>query len=112
MGPVESLKTFAFPHFFPQLWKTSGGDPTAGAAGVATVAHGSGADNFLSRLTPFEAFDYYLSFSVIFLSLQGSDNECDVPAKPPAPKAHAWISRAYGHQERSPGVETPSRKGT
>jgi len=71
MGPVESLKTFAFPHFFPQLWKTSGGDPTAGAAGVSTVAHGSGADNFLSRLTPFEAFDYYLSFSATLLPLQG-----------------------------------------
>ena len=33
-------KTFAFPHFFPQLWKTSGGDPTAAVAGEATVAHG------------------------------------------------------------------------
>src|SRR5689334_4242341 len=36
-------KTIAFPHFFPQLWKTSGGDPTLTnrfVAGEATVAHG------------------------------------------------------------------------
>jgi len=29
----------AFPHFFPQLWKTSGGDPTLQFAGDATLAH-------------------------------------------------------------------------
>jgi hypothetical protein len=44
-GPVEgsALKTLAFPHFFPQLWKTSGGDPTA-AAREATVTHAFRAD--------------------------------------------------------------------
>src|SRR6476660_8586442 len=41
--PVGALpKTCAFPHFFPQLWKTSGGDPTAILAGEATVTHGFG----------------------------------------------------------------------
>jgi hypothetical protein len=35
----------AFPHFFPQLWKTSGGDPTEGAAGDVTLAQGRGPDN-------------------------------------------------------------------
>src|SRR6478672_1485674 len=29
ISTIAPLKTFAFPHFFPQLWKTSGGDPTA-----------------------------------------------------------------------------------
>src|SRR3954447_2988629 len=31
--PRNCEKIGAFPHFFPQLWKTSGGDPTAGYRG-------------------------------------------------------------------------------
>jgi large subunit ribosomal protein L34 len=41
------------------------------AAGVATVAHGAEGHNRLSSLTPFECFVYYLSFSALFLPLQG-----------------------------------------
>ena len=57
-GRQSKAKTLAFPHFFPQLWKTSGGDPTdigsrlpqgrssrAPKSRDATVAYGRRGDN-------------------------------------------------------------------
>jgi len=108
-----NVKTFAFPQFFPQLWKTSGGDPTAGAAGEATVAHG-----FL-RPQPSLSIDTVQRVSLLFKFLRYlssavgvRDHECDVPAKPPPPKAHTRLSRAHGNEERASGAETAPREGT
>jgi large subunit ribosomal protein L34 len=73
----HSGKTFAFPHFFPQLWKTSGGDPTV-RAGDATVTQASDRRQPPQRrhdlLTGFGPLRYYLSFSAVLLSPQRDPN--------------------------------------
>jgi large subunit ribosomal protein L34 len=75
LGRVSLAKTWAFPHFFPQLWKTSGGDPTA-AVREATVTQGPETDNPREgtvSIDTLRAARYYLSFSAIVSSPAGID---------------------------------------
>ena len=109
----------AFPHFFPQLWKTSGGDPTAQSQGTATVAHGSDAltiahDAAADRLTLRARRSLLFTFlrHAYFDGQRDSDiMKRTFPAEPPSPHAHARLSGAHGHEERPARPEAPPRQG-
>ncbi len=111
----HSGKTFAFPHFFPQLWKTSGGDPTV-RAGDATVTQALDVRQparrrppIIDRLRGAWLLSKFLRRSSF--APKGSEHERYFPAKPPAPQTHARIPRAHGNQEWPTGSETAARQG-
>ena len=114
-GHEHSGKTFAFPHFFPQLWKTSGGDPTVRARD-ATVTQALDVRQpsrrrppIIDRLRAAWLLSKFLRRSSF--APKGSEHERNFPAKPPAPQAHPRIPRAHGNQERPTGSETAARQG-
>jgi ribonuclease P protein component len=124
-GRPAAAKTRVFPHFFPQLWKTSGGDPTvrAGDVSVSYAANPDKARPFRPKVAAYPSPRFvdtgrHGSLEFGFLRFQRStdrgpfDHEAYVSAKSASASQDSRLPRADEHEKGTPGAEAPPRQGT
>lgn len=114
---ISDFRPCAFPQFFPQLWKTSGGAPTALLQ--TRIASPRGTDDNIAIQRA--AIDTSPVRSLLFKFLQSTKSlqrfyshgqgRTHISAESPAPQEDPRFPGSHGDQEGPPGSRAPPREG-
>src|SRR5207302_1842501 len=104
---ISDFRPLAFPQLFPQLWKTSGGDPTD----HLTRARGTDCNMRRFRVAIDTLGSRSLVFKFLLRGVHRHEGQTYFSAEPAAPEENPRVSRPDVHEEGPPGLEAPARQG-
>ena len=114
---ITDFRPCAFPQFFPQLWKTSGGAPTA-LSETSLASPRETDDNIAIRRAAIDTspvrsllFKFLHSTKSLQRFYSHGQGRTHISAESPAPQEDPWFPGPHGDQEGPPGSRTPPREG-